>query len=268
MNRAVALIHETPQLVQYERMRAAVERCANIDEAAMIQDEAAALLAYARQRDDIELMAWVSEIHLRAEQKCGEYSAKLEKARGPGRGKRSPDASTSFKRNALAAAGLSKQDASDAERLAGINSETRPRPKDTPAVLKERERLFKVGKQASEAYYADAKDKGRVPSKAGLQLAVDTAIAVAAGKPPPRPPALHPDRPLPKALLETFSPEATISSQALHAVRVFNEKFPDPSELAPKMHPNMRKPLIGALKVAAATIQTMLEALDETATDT
>ncbi len=79
-SRAVALRAETPQLVQYETMRAAVERCASIDEAAEIKDEAAALLAYARQRDDVELMSWISEIHLRAEQRSGELSARLAKA--------------------------------------------------------------------------------------------------------------------------------------------------------------------------------------------
>ncbi len=154
-------------------------------------------------------------------------------------------------------------DASRAERLAGYNNETRPRPTDTPAILKERHRLFKAGKQASEAYYADAKANGRVPSKDGLQLAVDTAIAIAAGKPAPRQPLIHPDKPLPRALLDTFSPEATMSSAALQSLRSFNEKFPAADDLAEHMHTKMRRPIIGALKIAQAKITEALEALDE-----
>lgn len=261
MNSVVALRPEQPQLVQYEQMRAAVERAATVDEAAMIKDETDALLAYARQRDDIELMAWVSEIHLRAEQRCGELTARIAKAKPPGRGNKS-EGTDLFKSTALAKAGMTKDDASRAERLAGYNEQTRPRPKDTPAELKERERLFKAGKQASEAYYAEAKSAGRVPSKEGLQLAVDTAINIAAGKPPPRPPALHPDKPIPAALRELASDEAKISSAALQAVRALNKAFPDADELAEHLHEKMRRPLVGELKTAIAKLTAALEAID------
>ena len=53
-------------LVRYEQARTALAECARIDEASEIRDKAAALAAYARQRDDRDLEVWVREIHLRA----------------------------------------------------------------------------------------------------------------------------------------------------------------------------------------------------------
>jgi hypothetical protein len=67
---------------RYKSMRLAVGECASIDEAAAIRDKAAALKAYARQRDDAELSAWMGEIHLRACQKVGDLSGELKTRQG------------------------------------------------------------------------------------------------------------------------------------------------------------------------------------------
>jgi hypothetical protein len=49
-------------------------------EAAEVRGKAAALALYARQRDDRELAAWASEIHLRARVRIGALSRELETA--------------------------------------------------------------------------------------------------------------------------------------------------------------------------------------------
>ena len=67
-------------LVRYEQARTALAECARIDEASEIRDKAAALAAYARQRDDRDLEVWVREIHLRACVRIGELSRELEGA--------------------------------------------------------------------------------------------------------------------------------------------------------------------------------------------
>lgn len=71
-------------------------------EAKKICDQAAALAAYARQRDDKKMRVWVSEIHKRACIRIGQLSRELEKA--PGR--TSPRRGGRFKGDALAEAGI------------------------------------------------------------------------------------------------------------------------------------------------------------------
>jgi hypothetical protein len=51
-------------------------------EAAEIKDKAAALQAYARQREDRDLEVWMSEIKLRASVRIGELVRELETAQG------------------------------------------------------------------------------------------------------------------------------------------------------------------------------------------
>ena len=68
-------------LVRYEQARAALAECARIDEASDIRDKAAALAAYARQRDDRDLEVWVREIQLRACVRIGELSRELDQAK-------------------------------------------------------------------------------------------------------------------------------------------------------------------------------------------
>ena len=65
-------------LVRYEQARIALSECARIDEAAEIRDKAAAMAAYARQREDRDLAVWVSEIQLRASVRIGELSRELD----------------------------------------------------------------------------------------------------------------------------------------------------------------------------------------------
>ncbi len=57
-----------------------VQTCARIDDAADMLDKAAALAAYARQRKDVEVDVWMTEICRRVEVRIGELSRELDKA--------------------------------------------------------------------------------------------------------------------------------------------------------------------------------------------
>jgi len=113
-----------PDLIPlYEKkFRRALAECVRVDEAKDIHDKAEALRAYARQRHDTEAETMLASIKLRAIRRIGEISAQLEKApHGPGRGnKRRPAGGTSFKRDTLERAGISRSSAHRAERLARI----------------------------------------------------------------------------------------------------------------------------------------------------
>jgi N6-adenosine-specific RNA methylase IME4 len=106
-------------LALYDRARTAIQRAASIDEAKDIADKAEAMRAYARLSKDPEMERWVSDIRVRAKRKLGELSAALEHApvieNVQGR-----NAATLGKRAALAAAGITKDEAHRCEQLAKV----------------------------------------------------------------------------------------------------------------------------------------------------
>ena len=116
-------------IIRYEEMRIAVERCARIDEAADIKDRAAALQAYARQRDDRDLDVWTSEIKLRASVRIGELVRELDSHQGERTDLAEPDAEPSdiavqkSKEDAIADAGLNPRTARRYQELAGPKEE-------------------------------------------------------------------------------------------------------------------------------------------------
>jgi N6-adenosine-specific RNA methylase IME4 len=155
-------------LVRYEEMRVAVEQCARIDEAAEIRDKAAALQAYARQRDDRDLDVWTSEIKLRASVRIGELVRELDKAQTIRNDEsaevRLPRGGKS-KSEALSEAGLSKSTAHRYQELAG--------PRD--AILQT------AGKAAAEVYFAKARADREPATMDGLKAAVTDAVHAAMG---------------------------------------------------------------------------------------
>ena len=132
------------------------QRPARIDDAADIRDKAAALAAYARQRDDNDMECWVREIHLRACVRIGELVRELDTAEPGGatdgkRGGSTVQTDALSKDDVIADAGLSRRSAYDYQALAGGRDE----------------RAQAAGKAASENYYAQSRAKSEPPTMAG-----------------------------------------------------------------------------------------------------
>ena len=140
------------QLVQYEAARQAVSECVRIDEAAEIRDKAAAMAAYARQRDDKELENWVAEIKCRACVKIGRLSSQLPKAKTKGRSGtvRLPSSGKS-KTKSLADANINTTSADRYEELAEAED---------------------AEPTKAEQYYEGCKAEGRTPTLGGLRNAL------------------------------------------------------------------------------------------------
>lgn len=148
-------------LVRYEQARAALAECARIDEASEIRDKAAALAAYARQRDDRDLEVWVREIQLRACVRIGELSRDIDRAEpSNGHGAGLPTGGKT-KAEALADAGLTTSTAHRYEELAGSRDA----------------RAQSAGKAAMEAYFAKSRVERAPPTMSGLRSAVREAEA-------------------------------------------------------------------------------------------
>ena len=149
----------TTALVHYDRMRQEVAQCARIDEAAELRDKAAALAAYARQREDAELDVWMSEIRLRACRRIGELSMELEKAQPTHSGVQLPSGGK-LKSDVLAEAGLSTTTANRYEELTGGRDE----------------QMRAVGTAAAESYFAKASAEQRPGTMEGLRGAIREAV--------------------------------------------------------------------------------------------
>ena len=185
-------------LIRYEQARTALAECARIDEASEIRDKAAALAAYARQRDDRDLEVWVREIHLRACVRIGELSRDIEAAerRRGEHGRLLPtDGNQVTKAQALAEAGLSTTAAARYEELAGVSPTVAAMAGDRAGQAEA------AGKAAMEAYFAQSRADGAPPTMAGLRGAVRGALQATLGPlptrtkrppPPPEPPKVAP----------------------------------------------------------------------------
>jgi hypothetical protein len=178
-------------LIRYEQARSALAECARIDEASEIRDKAAALAAYARQRDDRDLEVWVREIHLRACVRIGELSRDIEAAerRRGEHGRLLPtDGNQVTKAQALAEAGLSTTAAARYEEVAGVSATVAAMAGDRAGQAEA------AGKAAMEAYFAQSRAERAPPTMAGLRGAVRGALQATLGplptraKRPPSPP--------------------------------------------------------------------------------
>lgn len=107
-------------LTKYNAARSALAEAHAVDEVKNIRDKAEAMAAYARQAHDTEMIAWVTEIKVRAERRAGELLAEMPKntgAKGIG-----PIAVTSYDRNTktLDDLGISKNESSRWQKLAAV----------------------------------------------------------------------------------------------------------------------------------------------------
>lgn len=110
-------------LVRYEQARTALAECHRVDEVKDIRDKAEAMAAYARQKNDRELIRWVTDIKVRAERRFGELSAQLEKHERARTDLSAFNGGTQTKEQALAAVGVSKSEAWRCEQLASMSPE-------------------------------------------------------------------------------------------------------------------------------------------------
>ena len=103
------------ELVLYNKMKAAIEKCQSIDEIKEIRDKAEALRQYSKIAGDSEAMNKCAAIKIRAERRAGEMLKDIEKNKG-GR----PSENRSHDATSLSDLGLTKSDSSRWQRLANI----------------------------------------------------------------------------------------------------------------------------------------------------
>jgi hypothetical protein len=106
------------ELVRYDAMCRAIAEALAVDEVKEIRDKAMALEHYARQARNHEAERQAVEIRIRAERKCGDLTAEMMTAPGTRTDLTSSRGTT--KLDALTSAGISKDQASQWERLAQI----------------------------------------------------------------------------------------------------------------------------------------------------
>ena len=94
-------------LVKYDEAVRALAECVRVDEAKAWQDKAAAYQAWARQAKDERLLAYATEIRLRAQRKVGELLIQMkergERSMGGGNGKPPGKSKTAKRRQRLKA---------------------------------------------------------------------------------------------------------------------------------------------------------------------
>ena len=108
-------------VMQYDVARVALAKARTLDEVKRIADQSEALKHLARQAKDSEMLRWMAEIRIRALRRIGEMTRVLETSSpGPANRDRS-DVGRISKGRTLAAADISRQDASRAELIASID---------------------------------------------------------------------------------------------------------------------------------------------------
>ena len=233
-------------IVQYEEMRVAVERCARIDEAADIKDKAAALQAYARQRDDRHLEVWTSEIKLRASVRIGELVRELERA-PPGPSPEIDDSAVAqpSKLDAIQSAGLNPRTAQRYQELAG--------PKEEQAQA--------AGKAAAENYFAKARADQQPATMDGLKGAIKDAVHATLGPSPkrPKPKQVEPAEP-------TTPPIGNDWVDWVSAIETIGSLTVNYASLAQRTPVRLRKTIRREAEAALARIPEWINALEE-ATD-
>lgn len=112
----------TTALIRYEAARSALAEAHRVDEVKDIRDKAEAMAAYARQAKDSELIQYATEIKVRAEQRCGELLAVIEKRNG-GHAMKARSNNATEVPPTLADMGLTKDESSRYQQLAAMSPE-------------------------------------------------------------------------------------------------------------------------------------------------
>jgi hypothetical protein len=111
------------KLLKYDAARHALAAAHRVDEVKNIRDKAVALAAYARQAQDRDMIAWASEIKLRAERRTGEMLRETadsgqRRVAASGRPAKACSVDQAFKK--LKDFGISEHQSSDWQKLAAI----------------------------------------------------------------------------------------------------------------------------------------------------
>lgn len=114
-------------LIRYDTARRALAEARAVDEVKDIRDKAEAMAAYARQARDQDLIAWATEIKIRAERKCGEMLKEGAKngdraTAGKNQGARSSQPATNSQPT-LSDIGISRDQSSRWQKLADMPEE-------------------------------------------------------------------------------------------------------------------------------------------------
>lgn len=113
-------------LIRYEAARTALAEAHRVDEVKDIRDKAEAMVAYARQAKDQDLILWATEIKVRAERRAGEMLSSMEKSTGSKFNGRGPDGEVRRSHDdtaTLADIGISKIQSSRWQSLASMSDE-------------------------------------------------------------------------------------------------------------------------------------------------
>jgi hypothetical protein len=106
--------------IRYEAAKFALQECASVDECKDWSDKAAALGSYARQSKDQELERMAQRIRLRALLRCGQLLQEFDKAKNQHSAKFAGGGAPTGRMKASRNAGLSKDQAVQALRLANV----------------------------------------------------------------------------------------------------------------------------------------------------
>lgn len=113
----------TARLLKYDAARTALAEAHRVDEAKDIRDKALALAAYARQAQDRDMIAWATEIKLRAERRTGELlreTSETDRRQGKGRPEKTSSNGDIFTPKRLRDLGITRDQSSDWQKLAAI----------------------------------------------------------------------------------------------------------------------------------------------------
>lgn len=114
-------------LVLYDKMRQAIEQCANVDEVKEVRSKATALALYRRQAGDREAEKKFAAIRIRAERRIGELLKEMgesgERDTGKGGDRKSRSVETTVKPKTLSDLGVSKDQSRKFQQLAAIPRE-------------------------------------------------------------------------------------------------------------------------------------------------
>jgi len=130
------------ELMRYDAAKKAIAEYKTVDEVKDFRDKALAIEAYAKQANDMELEWDAARARVRAERKCGELLAQLERSKRGGDRKskeyQTPenaeiDSDKSEYSSTLDRAGISTQQSSNYQKLAAVPEEEFEQAVDNPA---------------------------------------------------------------------------------------------------------------------------------------